>query len=89
MILRQYSDIPPSQGSEADVVVVSFVRSNARGSVGFLADFQRLNVALTRARHHLVLVGDASFLESSGSSPDLIALVTDARRRGRVVPPTF
>ena len=69
--------------------MVSFVRSNARGSVGFLADFQRLNVALTRAKHHLILVGDAAFLESPRSSPDLAALVTDARRRGRVAPATF
>jgi hypothetical protein len=51
------------QGSEADVVIVSFVRSNAHGDVGFLRAFQRLNVALTRARHLLLCVGSASTLE--------------------------
>jgi superfamily I DNA and/or RNA helicase len=77
------------QGSEADIVIVSFVRSNARGSVGFLADFQRLNVALTRARHHLILVGNASFLQSVQSSPELVALVSNAVQRNRVAPASF
>lgn len=77
------------QGSEADVVIVSFVRANSRGAVGFLADSQRLNVALTRARHHLILVGDVEFLKSAHSAPDLAALATDAQRRGRVAPAAF
>jgi senataxin len=50
------------QGSEADCVLVSFVRSNAAQRVGFLKDFQRLNVALTRAKHLLLAVGDAATL---------------------------
>ena len=38
------------QGSEEDVIIISTVRCNGRGSVGFLSNYQRTNVALTRAR---------------------------------------
>ncbi|CAE7523968.1 IGHMBP2 [Symbiodinium sp. CCMP2592] len=48
------------QGQEADVVLISLVRSNTHGVVGFLSDYRRLNVAVTRARKHVLLVGDAS-----------------------------
>ncbi len=50
------------QGREARAVVVSFVRSNPEGELGFLADDRRLTVALTRARERLVLVGDTGTL---------------------------
>jgi hypothetical protein len=54
------------QGSEADIVIVSFVRANARQQTGFLKDFRRLNVALTRAKHVLLSVGCARVLGNDG-----------------------
>jgi ATP-dependent RNA/DNA helicase IGHMBP2 len=48
------------QGQERDVVYISLVRSNSGGEIGFLEDFRRLNVALTRAKKKLVIIGDSA-----------------------------
>lgn len=50
------------QGREKEAVIVSLVRSNAENEIGFLADVRRMNVALTRARRKVVLVGDSATL---------------------------
>ncbi len=55
------------QGRQFDVVVYSVTRSNIRGENGFLRDRRRMNVALSRARDHLVIVGDHRFC---GALPD-------------------
>jgi superfamily I DNA and/or RNA helicase len=52
------------QGREADVAIVSLTRSNTRKSMGFLNDPRRLNVAISRGRFGLVIVGDAQFCRS-------------------------
>ncbi len=48
------------QGREKEAIVVSLVRSNPEGDVGFLADTRRMNVALTRARRKLIVIGDSA-----------------------------
>jgi len=62
------------QGREKEVVIVSFVRSNKSGNIGFLHDLRRLNVSITRAKRKLVLIGDSNTLESEGCYKRLIEL---------------
>ncbi|MGN0281985.1 MAG: AAA domain-containing protein [Prevotella sp.] len=50
------------QGQERDVILLSLVRSNEEGRIGFLRDLRRMNVAITRARMKLIIVGDAETL---------------------------
>lgn len=46
------------QGQERDIIVISLVRANADGQIGFLSDLRRMNVAITRARMKLIILGD-------------------------------
>ncbi len=50
------------QGQERDVIVISLVRSNDDGNIGFLRDLRRMNVAMTRARMKLIIIGDVPTL---------------------------
>jgi superfamily I DNA and/or RNA helicase len=52
------------QGREKEAVVVSLVRSNPQAEIGFLADVRRMNVAMTRARRKLLVVGDSATVSS-------------------------
>ena len=54
------------QGQERDVIYISLVRSNAKNDIGFLSDYRRMNVAMTRARKLLVVVGDSATI---GNNP--------------------
>lgn len=53
------------QGREKDIVIISFVRSNSRGQLGFVQDSKRLNVSITRAKYALILVGSHPTLHRS------------------------
>jgi hypothetical protein len=60
------------QGREKEAVVISLVRSNREGEIGFLGDTRRMNVALTRARRKLIVIGDSATL---GGHPFYAALL--------------
>ena len=63
------------QGREKEVIVLSFVRSNRKGELGFLKDLRRLNVSLTRAKRKLILVGDSSTLNAHPTYKRLVEFV--------------
>ncbi len=53
------STIDGFQGQERDVIYISLVRSNEKKDIGFLSDYRRMNVAMTRARMKLIVIGDS------------------------------
>ncbi|XP_022776511.1 uncharacterized protein LOC111318116 isoform X2 [Durio zibethinus] len=67
------------QGGEEDIIIISTVRSNSSGKIGFISNSQRTNVALTRARHSLWILGDGRTLAKLESVWQ--ALVHDAKAR--------
>ncbi|NWV69578.1 SMBP2 protein, partial [Malurus elegans] len=69
------------QGREKEAVILSFVRSNRKGEVGFLAEERRINVAVTRARRHVAVVCDS---HTVGSHPFLRRLLDHLSQRGLV-----
>ena len=50
------------QGQERDIIIISLVRSNDEGQIGFLRDLRRMNVAITRARMKVIILGDRTTL---------------------------
>ena len=63
------------QGREKEAVVISLVRSNPIGEIGFLSDARRMNVALTRAKRKMIIVGDSSTLASDKFFQSLLAWI--------------
>ena len=65
------------QGREKETIVLSFVRSNRKGRLGFLEDLRRLNVSLTRAKRKLIIIGDSSTLSVHPTYKRLIEFVKE------------
>jgi superfamily I DNA and/or RNA helicase len=63
------------QGQERDVVYISLVRSNDKSEIGFLRDYRRMNVAMTRARMKLVMIGDSATLGNDKFFAELLEYV--------------
>ena len=63
------------QGQERDIIMISLVRSNDNGQIGFLSDLRRMNVAMTRARMKLIIFGDKSTLQHHAFYRKLIQYV--------------
>lgn len=60
----EVNTIDAFQGQERDVIYISMVRSNDMGEIGFLKDTRRMNVAMTRAKKKLIIIGDSATLSS-------------------------
>lgn len=73
------STIDSFQGQEMAVVIVSLVRSNDEGIIGFLKDYRRMNVALTRAKESLFVIGDSATI---GADPFYNAFLEYTERQG-------
>lgn len=68
------------QGQERDIILISLVRSNENGQIGFLSDLRRMNVAMTRARMKLIIFGDKSTLQHHTFYRKLIQYVEEAMK---------
>ncbi len=99
-MVKCVSTVDSFQGSEADIVILSFVRSNPNSNVGFVKNMQRLNVSITRSRYLLVCVGNANTMGNASKSNEADAqtsfgkkllsatseLVNEAKRRNVIYP---
>lgn len=79
----EVSTIDGFQGQEKEIIIFSCVRTNRSKGIGFLSDSRRLNVAITRAKSSLFLLGKASNLMQNSLWGELIK---DARDRNTYVP---
>lgn len=71
----EINSIDAFQGREKDAVIISMVRSNPDGVVGFLAEMRRINVAMTRAKKQLVIIGDSDTLSRDAKLKGLVITI--------------
>ncbi len=71
----EIDSIDAFQGREKEAVIVSLVRSNLTGDIGFLGDTRRMNVAMTRARRKLIVIGDSATISTLPFYEDFIRYV--------------
>ena len=81
-ILVEVKSVDGFQGREKEVIIISFVRSNDEGKIGFLKDLRRLNVAITRAKRKLICIGDSKTLKSDETYKKFIEFV---KENGKIV----
>ncbi len=73
------STIDSFQGQEKEIVIISLVRSNDDGDIGFLKDYRRMNVAITRAKEQLFVIGDSATI---GADPFYNAFLSYTEKYG-------
>ena len=74
------STIDSFQGQEKEVIIISLVRSNDGGEIGFLKDYRRMNVAITRAKEQLFVIGDSATI---GADPFYNAFINYTEKHGK------
>jgi len=70
--LPEIDSVDSFQGREKEAIIVSLVRANLKGDIGFLSDTRRMNVAMTRARRKLMVVGDSATISTLSFFQDFI-----------------
>lgn len=75
------STVDSFQGQERDIILISLVRSNENGEIGFLSDLRRMNVAMTRARMKLIIFGDKETMRHHAFYRKLINYVEEIERQ--------
>lgn len=73
------STIDSFQGQEKENIILSLVRSNEEGDIGFLKDYRRMNVAMTRAKEQLIVIGDSATI---GMDPFYDAFISYVEKKG-------
>lgn len=73
------STVDSFQGQEKKNIIVSLVRSNSDGEIGFLKDYRRMNVAITRAKEQLLVIGDSATI---GADPFYLAFLSWVEKAG-------
>lgn len=63
------------QGQEKDTIIISLVRSNDDGVIGFLKDYRRMNVAITRAKNQLIIIGDSATIGADQFYKSLLSYI--------------
>lgn len=71
------STIDSFQGQECERIILSLVRSNKEGRIGFLSDYRRMNVAITRAQKQLIVIGDSTTLQNDPFFAEFIHYVEE------------
>jgi superfamily I DNA and/or RNA helicase len=75
--LIETNTIDSFQGREKDFIILSLARSNMNMEIGFLEDTRRLNVALTRAKKELIIIGDSETIQINYYYKKLISYITE------------
>jgi predicted DNA-binding antitoxin AbrB/MazE fold protein len=79
------STVDSFQGGESDAVIISYVRSNKNNSIGFTANHNRINVAHTRCRKEMIIVGDIQCLKLGADNPVFERLERSITRDGEII----
>lgn len=73
----EISTVDSFQGREKDMIIISLVRSNPEGEIGFLSDTRRMNVAMTRAKKRLLIIGDSATIGNHNFYADFLKYTED------------
>ena len=82
---KQISTVDSFQGGESDLVIICYVRSNESGGIGFVDDPQRINVAHTRCRSEMKIIGDLSCLKKQARNRIFKRMERAIQRDGEII----